>query len=72
MTTFAAELAWFSFVRNEVDFRTVDIPGWVQYAILCLGFFFMFIEFVRYLFGVDTMYPQLADGGDGDLEQEWL
>jgi len=72
MTTFAAELAWFSFVRNEVDFRTVDIPGWVQYAILCLGFFFMFIEFVRYLFGVGTMYPQLADGGDGELEQEWL
>ena len=72
ITVFAAELAWFSFVRGEVDFRTVDIPGWVQYGILCLGFFFMFIEFVRYLFGIGTMYPQLAGDRDRDLKQEWL
>ena len=41
---------------GAMDVRGVDMPMWLLYAPLPLGFFLVSMEFLRYLIGIDTMY----------------
>ena len=36
--------------------RGIDIPLWLLYLPIPIGFFFVAVEFCRYLVGIDTMY----------------
>lgn len=45
----AGVLALGQYERGAVDMRSIDIPGWVSYAMLSAGFVLMAIEAVRLL-----------------------
>jgi len=62
-----AVLAWYalyqtvlSWTNNEADQRAITIPLYYAYAPIFLGFFLMGCEFLRLLFGDETIYGQSA------------
>lgn len=60
---YAGAMALDTWVRGEVDIRSIILPRWVLYAILATGFFFCATEFARFLLGADDMYRGDAAGG---------
>jgi C4-dicarboxylate transporter, DctQ subunit len=50
--------AWWS---NELDIRGEDMPLWTLLIPIPICFFFVTIEFSRYLFGFDDMYGDRTD-----------
>ena len=60
-----ATITWFSIVeaidairRDDMERLAIDIPLWLAYAPLVIGFFLLGCEFVRLLSGRDTLYEQ--------------
>ncbi|WP_119168436.1 TRAP transporter small permease [Algihabitans albus] len=45
----AAVLTLEAVVRNDVDIRSIDVPGWVAYALLAVGLGLCATEFLRLL-----------------------
>ncbi|WP_118136323.1 TRAP transporter small permease [Oceanicella sp. SM1341] len=45
---------------GSVDIRSIAIPGWLAYALLCAGFAFMALEFL-----VKLLRGETEAGGDG-------
>jgi TRAP-type C4-dicarboxylate transport system permease small subunit len=52
--------AYFSWTNHEGDQRAITIPLVYAYAPMTLGFFLMACEFLRLLFGGETLYDQSA------------
>jgi TRAP-type C4-dicarboxylate transport system permease small subunit len=46
---------------GEIDIRAVDMPIWLLYAPIPLCFLLVAIEFMRFLFGYDSMYGRRSD-----------
>ncbi len=49
--------------RQEIDIRSISIPGWLLYASLPIGFCLSAIEFARFLLGRESMYSGRDIGG---------
>ncbi len=49
--------------RQEIDIRSISIPGWLLYASLPFGFCLSAIEFARFLLGCESMYSGRDVGG---------
>lgn len=65
-------LAWyalsqtiFSWVNDQADQRAINVGLYYAYAPMCLGFFLMGCEFLRLLFGRETLYEQSATDLEG-------
>ena len=46
---YCATAGWTAFVRGEVDIMTVNVPRWILFAVLSLGFLLCAIEFARHI-----------------------
>jgi TRAP-type C4-dicarboxylate transport system permease small subunit len=55
---FALEQTVFTWVNNQAEQRAIDMPLYYAYGPMFLGFFLMGIEFLRLLFGRETLYEQ--------------
>jgi len=53
---FATVMGYEAYVRNEIDYRSIDMPMWLLYAVIALGMAMTAIEFMRFLWGADDMY----------------
>ena len=59
----AAALGLEAVARNDVDIRSIDVPGWVAYALLAVGLGLCATEFLRLLIvGQDSQQPQTVAG----------
>ena len=47
-----------------IDFRAEEIPMWILYFPIPVGFVFVATEFMRYLIGTDSMYGERTDVRD--------
>ncbi len=63
--------AWYSGVllvdaleNNLIDFRAEEVPMWLLYLPIPVGFVFVATEFVRYVVGPDSMYGERTDVRD--------
>ena len=54
----AAGLLRLSWTEDMIDTRSIDMPQWVLFFPMPVCFFFVAVEFARYLIGVDDMYSQ--------------
>jgi C4-dicarboxylate transporter DctQ subunit len=70
-----AVLAWYggevtvmSFIRNDMDVRSFDMPRWILVAFIPLSFAMMGIEFARFLIRGENLLGALvpAEPKDGD------
>lgn len=59
---FAVQLGLESFARGDIDIRAVDMPRWLLFASLGLGFGLMTIEFLRLLAGRGSLYSGQRGG----------
>ncbi len=57
---YAAYQTNFSWVNDQADQRAIAVPLYFAYAPMFLGFFLMGCEFLRRLFGKDSLYDQSA------------
>ena len=48
-----------------IDVRSVDMPQWVLYAPMPVCFFFVVMEFGRFLIGIDDMYSDSIEARGG-------
>jgi TRAP-type C4-dicarboxylate transport system permease small subunit len=55
---YALYQTWFSWAFNEGDQRAITVPLSYAYAPMAFGFFLMACEFLRLLFGRETLYGQ--------------
>jgi C4-dicarboxylate transporter, DctQ subunit len=53
---FATQLLVEAFRSGLFEERAIDIPLWLLYAPMPIGFGLVAVEFARFLFGVDTLY----------------
>ena len=53
-----------AFVNELIDFRAEEIPMWLLYFPIPVGFVFVATEFIRYLIGPDSMYGERTDVRD--------
>jgi TRAP-type C4-dicarboxylate transport system permease small subunit len=51
--------------EGQIDIRAVDMPQWALYAPIPLCFLLVGIEFLRFLFGYDSMYGKRSDVKEG-------
>ena len=54
----AAGLLREAWVKDMVDVRSIDMPVWILFGPMPFCFFFVAVEFARYLIGIDDMYSQ--------------
>ena len=66
---YAALMAVESATRGELDIRSIEIPRWLLFAILPVGFVLCAIEFGRYLFGEDSLYMRQKAPAAGDVDK---
>ncbi len=50
-----------SIESGRFDERSIDIPMWLLYAPMPIGFFCVATEFARYLFGIDQFYQERTE-----------
>ena len=50
-----------SIIIADVEPRSIDVPRWILFTPLTIGFFFMGCEFVRFLFTPDSFYAAPDD-----------
>ena len=61
---FSSGLLLGSLASGRFDERSVDIPMWLLYLPMPIGFFFVACEFARYLSGFDTFYLERTEVKD--------
>jgi C4-dicarboxylate transporter DctQ subunit len=54
----ASGLLYEAWVMEMIDVRSVDMPQWILFAPMPICFFFVAMEFGRFLIGIDDMYSQ--------------
>ena len=64
-TYYGAELTVATYQRGELDIRSFDVPRWLLYAPMPVGFLLLGIEFARLLFGTDSLYRDKPADGEG-------
>lgn len=64
---YATVMAIDIFQRGEQDIRSIIIPKWVLYPSLPIGFVLLSIEFMRFLFGKESMYTTGSRSGSESL-----
>jgi len=64
LTYAAGELTLESWQRGDLDTRDFDMPRWLIYLPMTLCFLLLVIEFVRYLFGPDSLYRDTGPQGE--------
>ena len=52
----SAHLVVMAIITGDIDVRGIDIPYWLLYLPLPIGFLFVALEFLRYLIGRASMY----------------
>jgi C4-dicarboxylate transporter DctQ subunit len=62
---YAASQSVFTWVTNQAEQRAINVPLYYAYAPMFVGFLLMGIEFLRLLFGRDTLYDQSATDQEG-------
>lgn len=50
-----------SWIMGDVEQRSIDLPRWALFAPLCIGFFFVGCEFLRFLLSPDSFYATPDD-----------
>ena len=60
LTWYAASQTVFTWVTNQAEQRAITVPLYYAYAPMFLGFGLMGVEFLRLLFGRETLYDQSA------------
>jgi TRAP-type C4-dicarboxylate transport system permease small subunit len=50
---------------DELDIRAFEMPRWLLYVPLTVGFALMAVGFARYLFGKGTLYAPVQAGDEG-------
>ena len=53
---YAAEVTIRSYVRDEIDMRSLDMPRWIVMISMPICFSMMALQFTRYIFGKDTLH----------------
>ena len=53
---FAVHMGCDAFLRNEIDYRSIEMPTWLLYAVIALGMTMTAIEFLKFLFSFGDMY----------------
>ena len=53
---YAAEVTIRSYVRDEIDLRSLDMPLWIVMISMPISFSLMALQFTRYIFGKDTLH----------------
>lgn len=61
----AAGLVRVAWTKEMIDVRSIDMPQWILYGPMPVCFFFVALEFTRYLIGVDDMYSQSVAEREG-------
>lgn len=61
---YSGDLLVDAIVNQLIDFRAEEIPMWLLYFPIPIGFFFVATEFIRYLIGPDSMYGERTDVRD--------
>jgi TRAP-type C4-dicarboxylate transport system permease small subunit len=56
---FALYSGYLSWLHNEMDVQSIDIPRWIAFAIIGVGLLLSAVEFIRHLFGLPP--PPVAD-----------
>lgn len=57
LAIYTGDVFWQDWVNTEIDVRgSTDIPRWIATISMPLGFGLMTIEFLRFVFGRDTMH----------------
>jgi C4-dicarboxylate transporter, DctQ subunit len=64
MAAVATQLLIEALRSGSFDERGVDIPGWLLYLPIPIGFVLIAVEFARFLVGVDTMYSDRSQPRD--------
>ena len=62
---YGADLTIATYQRGDLDIRSVDMPRWLLYAPMPAGFLLIASEFVRLLFGADSLYRDTPTEGGG-------
>ena len=69
--TASCVFAWYSGVllvdaiqNNLIDFRAEEVPMWLLYVPIPVGFVFVATEFMRYVIGPDSMYGERTEVRD--------
>ena len=62
---FAVNMGYDAFLRNEIDYRSIEMPTWLLFAVLALGMAMTGVEFLKYLFGHGDMYSAGQSHQDG-------
>lgn len=60
----AVELLSEAWMSGELDTRGIDIPLWILYLPMPPCFFLLCIEFLRFMFGADTMFQRGSPQGE--------
>ncbi len=53
---YAGEVTVRSYVRDEIDMRSLDMPRWILMISMPVCFGMMALQFTRYIFGDDTLH----------------
>ncbi len=65
-TYFSAVIMYDYWAGGEIDTRSIDIPYWLQFLPMTIGFFFIALEFLMFLLGVRHYYSyDLGEVKDG-------
>ena len=56
ITYISGSLVVESLMIGDVEPRSIDVPRWILFTPLLIGFFFVGCEFVRFLFSKDSFY----------------
>jgi TRAP-type C4-dicarboxylate transport system permease small subunit len=65
LAAYAASQTIFTWTTNQAEQRAINVPLYYAYFPMFLGFGLMGIEFLRLLFGRDTLYDQSATDQEG-------
>lgn len=55
---YCLDLGYRALMTGDFDSRSFDMPRWLIYLPMVIGFFVAAVEFLRYLIGPDSMYDQ--------------
>lgn len=61
---FGGVLLFHAIQSGRMDERGIDIPMWLLYLPIPIGFFFVAVEFMRYLLAIDSMYADRTQPRD--------
>lgn len=64
MATVAVQLFIDALRTGSFDERGVDIPSWLLYLPIPIGFFLIAVEFARFLIGIDSLYSDRTQPRD--------